>query len=278
MSNDPQDSRLLPLRTLYHYTTQQGLLGIIDSRSIWASEIRFLNDATEFRTALEAVAAEIRTRVAEVDSGEGNARGEAILREFTALEDTNVFVLSLTEESDDLSQWRAYGGKHSGFALGFDIEKLGALASEHGFSLERCIYDPPAQRLLAATIVDESMAWLSAGDRMAQRRRREFRRTMVKTAPLFKDYTFAAENEWRLVSASHALTVPRIGFRSGASTIVPHYSLPLFASDGSTPLSSVTVGPTPHVELAIQSVHALVQARGLKDVVVHESRIPLRTW
>src|SRR4051812_4201029 len=116
MPIDPPDSDLvplLPLRTLYHYTTQAGLLGILETKSIWASEIRFLNDATEFRTALDTVGAELRTRLNELDSAEGEARGEAIFREFTALEEASFFVLSLTEKGDDLSQWRAYGGKHS---------------------------------------------------------------------------------------------------------------------------------------------------------------------
>jgi hypothetical protein len=159
-----------PLRTLYHYTTQAGLVGILNSKTIWASEIRYLNDATEFRTALDAVSAELRARLNDLDSSEANARGERLFREFTALEESSVFVLSLTEDGDDLSQWRAYGGMHSGFALGFDIDKLEILAHEHSFSLERCLYHGPEHGLLAATIVDAAFAWLSAGSRMTDRR------------------------------------------------------------------------------------------------------------
>ena len=33
---------------LYHYTTAEGLRGIIEDKAIWASDYRFLNDATEF--------------------------------------------------------------------------------------------------------------------------------------------------------------------------------------------------------------------------------------
>lgn len=268
----------LPLRTLYHYTTQAGLLGILSSKSIWASEIRFLNDSTEFRTALEVIAAELRRRLSEVDAPEIRTRGEAIFRELTVLKESDVFVLSLTERGDDLSQWRAYGGMHSGFALGFDIERLSELASEHKFSLERCLYESPEHQVLAEPIVDCALAWPSAGDHMTQRRRREFRRTMLQTAPMLKHYSFDAESEWRLVSAAHRTTDSNIGFRSGPSTIVPYYSLPLIAADGSSPLSCVTVGPTPHTELAIQSTYALLQAQGFKEARVHESRIPLRTW
>ena len=277
---DLQGAALLPLRTLYHYTTQAGLLGILDSKEIWASEIQYLNDATEFRNGLDVVGAELRKRLDELDSREGGIRGEGLFRELTTLDeiDVDVFVLSLTENGDDLSQWRAYGGKHSGFALGFDIERLCQLASEHQFSLDRCLYESPEQGLLAATIVDSALAWISAGDRMTSRRRREFRRAMIKTAPLLKHYSFGEEREWRLVHASHAVNPAKVAFRSGPSTIIPYYKLSLCGASGSSPLCSVTVGPTPHGDLALRSVSALLSARGFKGVTVHQSEIPLRTW
>ncbi len=38
---------------LYHYTTQEGLLGIFDTQEIWATHIRYLNDKTrEFRITM----------------------------------------------------------------------------------------------------------------------------------------------------------------------------------------------------------------------------------
>ena len=37
---------------LYHYTTQDGLIGIFDSNLLWASKIHYLNDSTEFELAL----------------------------------------------------------------------------------------------------------------------------------------------------------------------------------------------------------------------------------
>lgn len=278
MSVKSSEPGSLPLRTLYHYTTQEGLLGIIESRSIWASEIRYLNDTTEFQTGLEVVSAALRARLDDIGSDEGDARGEAIFRDFATVEEAKVFVLSLTEKGDDLSQWRAYGGSHSGFSIGFDIEGLKVLAAEHSFSLERCLYDVPEQNVLAETIVNSALAWLTAGDRMTQRRRREFRRSMIQTAPLFKDYRFRDEQEWRLVSVSHEVTTPEIGFRSGISTIIPHYCLPLFAADGSCPLSSVIVGPTPHADLSLDSTYALLRSRGFKHAKVRKSEIPLRTW
>jgi len=35
------------METLFHYTTAAGLLGILKNGNIWASDLRFLNDAQE---------------------------------------------------------------------------------------------------------------------------------------------------------------------------------------------------------------------------------------
>src|SRR6266700_6216266 len=41
---------LLP--RLYHYTSQEGLLGILSSKTLWATRIQYLNDSTEFAYTL----------------------------------------------------------------------------------------------------------------------------------------------------------------------------------------------------------------------------------
>src|SRR5687767_1939033 len=55
-SNDWKTSHPLlersPPAILYHYTSQAGLLRIIKNRNLWASHIRFLNDAAEYDHAI----------------------------------------------------------------------------------------------------------------------------------------------------------------------------------------------------------------------------------
>jgi DUF2971 family protein len=265
---------------LYHYTTQVGLLGILESQCIWATQIQFMNDATEFREAIEAVKMALHSRFPDRrfdDTSPETARLDALFDQLFAVECKDVFVLSLTEEGDQLSQWRAYSGSHSGFAIGFDVATLCKVASEHGFSLDRCIYDPLAHQLLAETLVDNGFLWLSHSARMTRRRCREFGRALLNFTPLAKHYTFEEEREWRLVSTSHLATSAETGFRAGPSMIIPYYKLPLHARDGSSVLSSVTVGPTPHSPLSVKSVQALTSARGF-SVPISESQIPLRTW
>ena len=38
---------------LYHYTTPEGLKGILQSGKLWATEVRYMNDASELDYALE---------------------------------------------------------------------------------------------------------------------------------------------------------------------------------------------------------------------------------
>ena len=45
------DKTELPPR-LYHYTSQEGLLGILSSKTLWATRIQYLNDSTEFAYTL----------------------------------------------------------------------------------------------------------------------------------------------------------------------------------------------------------------------------------
>jgi hypothetical protein len=37
-----------PPDIIYHYTTQTGLLGIIENKELWATKIIYMNDSTEF--------------------------------------------------------------------------------------------------------------------------------------------------------------------------------------------------------------------------------------
>lgn len=53
--------RRLP-KTLYHYTSLNGALGIIDSRALWAACVEDLDDPSEIRHGVEIVQAEVKRR------------------------------------------------------------------------------------------------------------------------------------------------------------------------------------------------------------------------
>jgi Protein of unknown function (DUF2971). len=118
---------------LYHYTTQKGVLGIVNSSSIWASSILYLNDTLEYSYAFEMLLQEAK---------EYKALYENILR----YRRDDIFVCSFSEEKDLLSQWRAYASNASGFSIGFRSSSLKILAKSQQFYFLPCIYDPNIQK------------------------------------------------------------------------------------------------------------------------------------
>ncbi len=56
--------------TLYHYTNQRGLLGIVKEQRIWATHTQYLNDRREFAHAINTLRAEVDRRLRELgDNG-----------------------------------------------------------------------------------------------------------------------------------------------------------------------------------------------------------------
>jgi hypothetical protein len=150
-----------PEKPLYHYTTQTGLLGIIRDRQIWATHTQYLNDRREFLHAVDLVRGEIQRLLNEQNARQGEAsstRTEALNRLHDGIslspEHINVCVCSFSEDSDSLSQWRAYGGS-SGFAIGFSGEVLGATVEKQNCFLAPCIYDATAQLEIVRALVEE---------------------------------------------------------------------------------------------------------------------------
>jgi hypothetical protein len=182
---------------LYHYTNADGLRGIIESKSIWASDCRFLNDATEFNYGL-SIFDEIFASYAPTSLPPELAD---IIRNFRkASLGVCVLVASFCQDPDLLSQWRGYNGA-AGYALGIDADWLGQNSDEQGFLLVPTCYDQRAvvnQIKLLETRFDKQ-----AGSRTPQELVQEWWAKMLQTVMVLKNEHFKEEREYRLVKATH---------------------------------------------------------------------------
>ena len=128
---------------LYHYTSKEGVLGMLSDLKIRLSHILFLNDSEEFFNCWKIffdVFTEWNMEESEVVNDKGIAlvsfktrikelfktynidfNPMALHSMFGKLDMTTYeyFVFSLSKEIDDLSQWRAYSPSQSGINLGF---------------------------------------------------------------------------------------------------------------------------------------------------------------
>jgi len=91
------------LSSLYHYTNIGGVLGILNTGSIWLTNVKTANDFSEGRIILEKSFSEGKTR-----------------KELVKLLLNNLYTCSFTTNGNMLSQWRSYGD----VAIGFDYSSI----------------------------------------------------------------------------------------------------------------------------------------------------------
>lgn len=267
---------------VYHYTTQAGLLGIINSESaeLWATKVQYLNDATEFNLALHLAKQQV-LHLAQSAGPRERPLLDAMAR-IEGISDVNIFVGCFCRDGDLLSQWRGYSGRSHGFSIAFKSAGLREIARPHDFTLGRCIYD----RSLQACIIDEAIHHcLNLGiDPIGTAA--SFERLLLKFGAFFKQAGFSEENEWRLVSQPILIQHERVAFRVGISMPTPFYKIPLGA-DLRPIIHGVVVGPCPHPALSESAVKMLLIQAGIRklgqwgpgyELNVGRSTIPYRNW
>jgi hypothetical protein len=273
--------------TLYHYTSAQGLRGILESGSVWASNIRFLNDSREYQIAVDLAREIIQRRLQKATSGIERGLYGVMEDSLEHVSDTEVFVSAFTRNGDQLSQWRGYCPGGAGYSIGFSSKHLAdASASTPGPFLVRCVYDRSKQRELVTDLVDDvfefGMDVFRAMDANPDRALRETHkltaRLMPLAAPALKDSTFSEEDEWRLVEVGSAIDHTVLHFRTTATVLIPYRELPLASSAGDFPVVEVIVGPMSNPELGEHAVGQLLGKLRVRRANVRRSTIPFRTW
>src|SRR6266516_395860 len=116
-----------PPATIYHYTDDRGLKGILESGKLWFTDIFDLNDPSELRHGL-SIAIETLREEAEKSGDADSKRFAAQFARFDVeggIEEAGYFfVCCFSGTRDELGQWRAYGDNGCGFAIGFDTRSL----------------------------------------------------------------------------------------------------------------------------------------------------------
>jgi len=130
-----------PEKTLYHYTSFQGVIGIVEGGSLRATEIHFLNDEAEMNHTANLLPYAIVERLKEGKAT--NSRFLIQLREWIVHRMTllghMLFVACFTSNGNLLSQWRSYCPMAKGVSLGFHPATLSASASSSRTRLDNAL-------------------------------------------------------------------------------------------------------------------------------------------
>jgi hypothetical protein len=147
-------NRAIPSK-LWHYSSVQGFQGIVASKAIFATDVRFLNDRTEFIHARE-IAAQVIAETGEYGANHFPAREYSRKAVDLAFDSGNlspdrlqVFVASFSEAEDQLSQWRGYSQGSSGVSLSFNLTTLRPPAHiDTLVTFAPCIYKPEEKKAI----------------------------------------------------------------------------------------------------------------------------------
>lgn len=277
---------------LFHYTTPTGLIGILNSGEIWATNIRFLNDFNELIEAFDIAKSLLESKLSGSDS---KSKASDLLSNMINKIDSRsgkfyAYVCSFSKEDDSLSQWRAYCPPTGGYALGISSTYLKQLLeNENNWALGKCIYDDDIKKKIIDEVINN---FLSTYKEKLKREQKDigelnellsvdFSIEIAKIGGFFKDEAFNRENEWRLLAPTILDDNPQIDFRVGISCIIPHYRFNLLPESTQLLNESIRIGigPTPHMETqAKQAVQHLLITKWKIKGEIYCSKVPFKAW
>lgn len=248
---------------LYHFTPVSGFLSILKDQCLWATDARYFNDSSELQFIGE-VAAEVgidllskatssaaRVVVAWVTGGAvaSGTYGHLPTRLRFA---RDVFVASLSESWQVLSQWRAYAADGAGYAIGFEggfdwrIKSTESDSDQARARLVKVIYDRGEQKELIRPLLENVVAALNRCSESSEEIEHatfsasgSLAWALERLAVVCKNPGFREEKEWRLV-ASNPFVHGNIHFRTGRFGLTPYVQL---CGQKRLPLKEVAIGP-----------------------------------
>ena len=148
---------------IWHYTTAEGLLGIVKNQELFMSHILCMNDTDEYRHGISHV---IRACGIRDDSGI-SASAKKLHKALTAklignINNTpDIFVSCFSGETDTHTHWLEYGRNGVGYAIGFDTARLLAVTDQY-CAFHACIYKDERKQQIAVETLENADSALDA--------------------------------------------------------------------------------------------------------------------
>ena len=227
---------------VWHYTNGGGFLGILQSSSIYATQVASLNDKNETKYATDLFKTSIE-KVIEEKKDDSTARDFLHKVLDFVKEDPSTpthgaskfFVTCFSGEEDELTQWDRYG-KPNGYAIGFYAS---GFWREPTSTLYKVIYDRALQETVSKDLAEATLQFFLEGlhderlqepEKWAEEFFVAWDEWIYKLAPIAKDPKWKAENEFRLVHELKFSEFSEVRFRQ-RNTMLARY-LPLSTPAG----------------------------------------------
>lgn len=290
---------------IYHYTSAEGLRGIIENSEIWLTNVAFTNDTTECKALQEE-------KDLFIDSDFTNNLVRDSWRDFVhnSGNDYDTYITSFSRGEESLEQWRGYGN----FRIGFEANKLISPCS----NLYLCVYN---KKDIKKWILEKEKAKEWEGDSLDDDYKRGAAFNLIYAASRkHKNVHFEKEREVRLIAVSHHTWEPYpnspsmykkdppIHYRDHPVYKMPIPYVKFIIDDGEPqdntqliilsetskqmkerkldeektkkkgllPITEILIGPMLHQKEAEIACKILLKDKGYENVKVNISKIPYR--
>lgn len=283
---------------LYQYTDISGLIGIIESKKIWATDFRYLNDSSEINYGTSLVQSTLKKTLTNSDE-----YIKHFINEFLALGDDffsleNIYVACFCTNGDLLSQWRGYGNNGEGYSIGFNTFHTDfSINREHSncTTFLKVIYSKSEQEKIINDILMNYINYMQKEQititrHMFKQYIKSFSECISRIICFFKHQSFLEEDEWRIISFTDKKSTMNnnekpndmnlLNFRKNKEFLIPYIEINLADKDSkntSLPIAYIISGPSRHQELKKISLKQFMDKLGydhLDNII--DSIIPFR--
>ena len=274
-------------QALYHYTSLNSLMGMVETNRLWMSKGTFLNDSSEliYFSSIVASVIEKMKKFSDQDSWQLFIRElEKAMEHFLTeikLSGMEVYIFSLSHTQDSLALWYNYA-QGEGYNIGFhagDLLEQGSNFSDKATALHGYVmYSKEKQENVLEELLRESFQLIRkyGEEEVLKTLPEHFLSVMATCATFFKNPAFKSEEEYRLAlirrKGDEQIDVE---FRASHGVIIPYITVEF---EGQLPISHITIGPKNNIDVARSGIEHYLKSKGydLQKVTVSKSVAALR--
>lgn len=305
VGNEKLNKQFPSLKNVYHYTSLNGLISIIENQTIYCTNLDYLNDKKEFKHGVSLILRVIdrlKQEKYELDIL------DKVEQNIDTINKSERYVTCFSKNGDLLSQWRAYANQGKGVAIGFDFMKF-KYSINQIISGRHIDYDEHYQQQVIEELIKviieffksrkEIIDWQDFGfERLVNTIIIEFLQNIIAS---YKSHSFQEEQEYRFEYEIDGTMIKRgkeeIFYRASDTLIIPYIKLkakyrmfledkekgkydnygayPTFSID-KLPINEIVIGPSLDFDLVKRGIEELLHKFEYMDVKMIKSEIPYR--